>query len=287
MSGAAFWIYDSQQGLIQKAAHVSIFYLEPANVDFQPGTTPVGVKLVNQDFVGPLEGGVYTLACLPLVLLFGITLVYIVVSAIGFASQGVTRDATVTACLLDPPVTRKNSSIELTYIYAIQDRSFEDSEIIVNNYIDCDDAPVGSTIQIQYMPHEPTQTQVVDARLQPPIFDRYGVYCAILIALAGFGFYTFIGIRGMVSYRKARRKARRLRDAVLLDGSLTETTGITHGKSGSLFHVHVTYAFQSPLGVEMVGKQHYLRDDLNGKPLPAPGTPVKVLYTDDTCYLML
>ena len=271
---------------------MSIFYLDPANLRFQPGKTHITTRFVNQSGVRLFEGCVYTISCLPLLLFVMFMMVYAIVTALNFLSNGIITDATVEVCVFEPSRTigrgGSNANLNLTYRYSTASGMVKDSEMVVNNYINCDAAPVGSTIQIQYVPGAFPNSQVIDDRLMPPFLDRYAVYyCAFPIMLIFTGVYVFLGVRGIWSYFKARRLAKRLRDGVVLSGKLVEASGKTHGRGNSLYHVYVKYQFVTPAGVELSGKQRYRREDLNGKPLPESGTPVKILYVADDCYVML
>jgi hypothetical protein len=54
------------------------------------------------------------------------------------------------------------------------------------------------------------------------------------------------------------------------------------------FELEARFGFRSPqTGKWIEGKDSQTRKDLEGKPLPSPGTPVHVLYLDDKTCLML
>lgn len=71
----------------------------------------------------------------------------------------------------------------------------------------------------------------------------------------------------------------------LIDGRLIEANGKRAGRSG--YKVTYEYRFRSPLGVELTGKRGVIRNDMRKQPMPAPESPVKVLYIDDKKHRML
>jgi hypothetical protein len=71
-----------------------------------------------------------------------------------------------------------------------------------------------------------------------------------------------------------------------IEGEITRCSSF--GDSESDFKVEVGFGFRSPqTGTWIKGKDSKKRKDLWGKPLPAPGTPVHVLYLDDENYVVL
>jgi hypothetical protein len=54
------------------------------------------------------------------------------------------------------------------------------------------------------------------------------------------------------------------------------------------YYVRLTYRFQSPMSGKTIQQaQRLQRDDMDDESLPAPGTPVIVLYRDDKTYWVL
>ncbi|MFC2038015.1 DUF3592 domain-containing protein [Chloroflexota bacterium] len=80
--------------------------------------------------------------------------------------------------------------------------------------------------------------------------------------------------------RKLARRGQRLA------GEIIRCSG--YKDSGGDFTVTVRFGFHSPqTGTRIEGKDSQIRKDLKGKPLPAPGTAVHVLYLDDETYMVL
>jgi hypothetical protein len=81
------------------------------------------------------------------------------------------------------------------------------------------------------------------------------------------------------------------RDGYILPGEIVSAvasmSGINWGYSTTQFMVEIAYQFTSPNGDLFYATIKESRPDLNGKPLPLPGTPVYVLYfNDDESYLL-
>lgn len=71
----------------------------------------------------------------------------------------------------------------------------------------------------------------------------------------------------------------------VLDGELLECLG--HKRRVPGWWVTARYRFQTPKGDELFGENRYRRDDLKKQRLPAPGTPVAVLYLDEENFRLL
>jgi hypothetical protein len=81
------------------------------------------------------------------------------------------------------------------------------------------------------------------------------------------------------------------RDGYVLPGEIVSAVasmiGINWGYGTTQFMVEIAYQFSSPNGELFHATIKESRPDLNGKPLPLPGTPVYVLYfNDDESYLL-
>lgn len=92
-------------------------------------------------------------------------------------------------------------------------------------------------------------------------------------------------------YRHNQRITRRLAESgQIITGVIHHARGEVR-KSGSRgskqFHLIVEYAFTLPDGSSKIGTREQVRSDLQGHPLPAPDTPVYILYfTPDEFYLL-
>jgi hypothetical protein len=113
-----------------------------------------------------------------------------------------------------------------------------------------------------------------------------GLTCvSVLLVLPLTAFFTSRVIR------KVRTKRRLVRDGEVLAGDIVHCTGRTANTGGDdgsdYYQVTVAYRFRSPAGRELRGKDSAWREDLERAPLPAPGTPVLVVYLEDKTYQLL
>lgn len=100
--------------------------------------------------------------------------------------------------------------------------------------------------------------------------------------------WALIGFRGIVLFVLKFRQLHLLRrQGEIRDGEVIQCLGKKEGQSKHGLVVSVRYKFLSPQGIELAGKQVALRNDLIGKPLPEPGTPVTVLYANDHIHCIL
>lgn len=267
---------------------MNTFYLDRKNVDFQPGKSLLNFKLVHGDSLGIFEACLITVSALPIFLLILFSLISTVVMEIGFLRRGITTDAALEACAYEPSGTRGTRQFALSYSYVSSDGQLrQDEDRIVSSFADCDTIPVGSTIQIQYIDGALPDSRVIDSRFGRPFLETILLVCAAGFGVMVIGGLAFVGVRSLFRYVRALRWMKRLPQGNVLNGEIVECQGDFEGKHNTLFHVYVRYRFTSPQGVELSRKQGYLRDDLIGKPLPTPGTPVKVLYVSDSCHVML
>lgn len=109
-----------------------------------------------------------------------------------------------------------------------------------------------------------------------------------LLALTGFGL-VWDGL--VVSFawllvRKIRKRCRLARRGQRIAGEVLSCAS-DRDSDGDLL-LKVRFGFRSPQSGKWIeGKDSQTRKDLEGKPLPSPGTPVHVLYLDDKTYMML
>jgi hypothetical protein len=109
-----------------------------------------------------------------------------------------------------------------------------------------------------------------------------------LLALTGFCLvwdglvfsFSWIVLREILKRRRLARRGQRIVGEIVRCSDDRDSDGDLLLK--------VKFAFRSPYsGMWIEGKDSQTRKDLKGKLLPAPGTPVHVLYLDDKTYLML
>ena len=103
---------------------------------------------------------------------------------------------------------------------------------------------------------------------------------SFMASLVGFIFSALMITR----HKRAYLHRRLAREAYFLNGTLLAC--VARGGRSSL-EVEAQYEFVSPTGITLRGKERKERPDLSGKQLPAPGTPVYVLYFSDKEFYLL
>ncbi len=73
----------------------------------------------------------------------------------------------------------------------------------------------------------------------------------------------------------------------IIEGQLVKCSGRMTGGKGSYYKLTADYQFCTPDGRTVFGKQNASRNDLRRSTLPAPNTPVAVLYVDDQHHKLL
>ncbi len=101
-------------------------------------------------------------------------------------------------------------------------------------------------------------------------------------------------IGGVVLYCKKfnadSAKERLIREGQILKGTVLHSEGnlCSYGSEGVVgYQVTITYQFVSPAQNVVTNQWGRDRDELQNGPLPAPGTEIRVLYLDDSCYVLL
>jgi hypothetical protein len=162
----------------------------------------------------------------------------------------------------------------VAYRYVAGDRAYllEDA-VTKDTYHSLDD---GQAVLVRY-----ARRNATIATIEP---GRYGG----LLLLTGFclvwnGFV--FGISWLLA-REYLKRSRLARQGRLIAGEIAACTSHRDG-DGDLV-VDLDYRFRSPLTWSWTkGTGSQLRKDMERKPLPAPGTPVHVLYVDDETHMVL
>jgi hypothetical protein len=167
-------------------------------------------------------------------------------------------------------------------------------DTLFDSWRQCDQAPVGSRVRIEYRPENPDDNRVIRPDIQ--VFSLFGLTLLELLA-GGLAFLLWAmllrGIRDMARDRRTRGRANtqfaaQARAAQILSGEIMGITGETrYDQPGSPYEVSVDYRFTTPDGLVLRGSARAPRDDLRYAVLPAPGTPVRVVYMDDKTHTML
>jgi hypothetical protein len=163
------------------------------------------------------------------------------------------------------------TSYSVTYRFAVDDQVYVVEESVKYElYASADN---GESLLVRYAMQDPNI-----ASIKPVSFVRPLVLTAFCLVWCGlvFGLTLF-------SLRKLRRRRRLAREGGLTDGELVYCSG--YEDSDGDFHLKTQIRFRSPqTGVWLRETYSPLRNDLKGKPLPRPGTPIHVIYIDDNTF---
>ena len=91
----------------------------------------------------------------------------------------------------------------------------------------------------------------------------------------------------IVAQANGRINNRVNREGEFILGEIMACVGGVRGGRSRQFQVTTTYTFPTVGGVKLAGTSTQIRPELDGKPLPVPGTPVVVLYFSDTEHYLL
>jgi hypothetical protein len=142
----------------------------------------------------------------------------------------------------------------------------------------------GELISLEYLPDHPElSTRTTGDTL---IFNNLcGISFLLIFAAVMIRYF----IRDIRAFLRARPKYERLtKSSAIVSGtifSIMDSTKTGVGRTRN-HYVEVEYRF-SVYERNFYGTQTKLRNDLSNKPLPPPGTPVRILYADENTYIML
>ena len=185
--------------------------------------------------------------------------------------NGITKIATVTD---GHKTTGRTTTYYLTYSYDVdvngEKQTFTNEETVSADLYDS--TAIGAHVSIQYLPDDPATARLIDEPSNNTILVIVGI--AFIVGAAYMIFY-FV--------RQYRRDRRLERDGQIITGSIVKSsiTGV-----GNKRQVHIQYTFNSPLGVELKGKQSERRRDVELAAVP-PGTKVAIVYRDDKTFRIL
>jgi hypothetical protein len=133
---------------------------------------------------------------------------------------------------------------------------------------------VGDVVSILYDPNDPTLSRMADLNTSP-----------IALIVIG-GAIVFLGLMlGRAGFRNRKENELLAQEGKILYGAIATCSGI---RERSSYIINVSYSFISPeTGEKIRGRMFKTRNDLRGKPLPEPGTPVAILYRNDEHHEML
>lgn len=237
----------------------------------------------------PFALGIFSLIsfiCIPLMLLVFYFLITELILDLQFRTEGVATQISITSCHMQR--WGKNSHApRVSYIYTVNGVEYSDIKLIPRNNINCDNFPAETLLDGVFIKSNPSQSKIT-----APISNyEWG---GMVNAYFGLTMITFIFVLGSVympiaairSFIGTRRYNRLLKNGQRLQGEIVTIKGEKRGTEKK-FHVEVVYQVVTPEGKTLTGKQSKQRQHLTTDSLPAPGTPVWVLYADDHAHVML
>jgi hypothetical protein len=171
--------------------------------------------------------------------------------------------------------SKGNTTYYVTFQYGLDNQTY-----VVEQRVDraiYDRAEVGGVVDIVYVPDNPSLARVAGTLSNPDD--------AIMLVFAVFsnGILWLIALAIVKAYRKDRLLER---EGQLIGGEVISAKG-RYGSKGH-YNLTVEYRFRAPdTGEAILDKAKETRNDLRGETLPAPGTPVAVLYRDRKTYKVL
>lgn len=221
--------------------------------------------------------GCFMVFFIPFLVIGAIFLVYGVVSLFQWqqlSSEGVTTRGKFVDRRIDV-----DSDNDRTYYATFQ---FETNRqtYVVEQDVDSDvynRAELGAIVDVLYLPSDPNQARVAGTDAAPE-----GAFI-LLFALCWDGIVWLVFVATLKSLRKDRVLAR---SGQVTPGEVVSSSGRVGSKGA--YMVTLAYQFRAPETGEVISdKSTADRRDLRGQPLPAPGTPVAVAYSNRKTYKVL
>ncbi|MFN2292296.1 MAG: DUF3592 domain-containing protein [Anaerolineae bacterium] len=168
----------------------------------------------------------------------------------------------------------EGASYYVTYRFVADDRVHRIEESVTRGTFHSVDQ--GDSVTVRYALRNPSINTIEPGRIGG------------LLAITGFGlvwngivlFFTQTLVREVLRRRTLARKGKRIVGEVLL-------CSIRRDGDGDLV-LELGFGFRSPqTGAWIEASDSQLRKDLVGKPLPPTGTPVHVLHSNDSQYIVL
>jgi hypothetical protein len=244
------------------------FLLNPGNRAFVTGQSrrlaPASYGCVLLFFIPFLAAGLFFLA-------FGLNSLY-------QWQQLTTEGVTTRAKFIDRRISSdsdNDTTYHVTFQFGLDNRTY-----VVEQNVDSDiysRAETGVVVDVVYVPHNPTLAKIAGTEASPA--EAF----VLVFSLCWNGFVWLVVLSTISSRRKHRALER--------GGQLTRGEVVAcSGRSGSkgAYILTVEYRFSAPDSGEMLShKQTATRNDLRGQLLPAPGTPLAILYLDRETYQAL
>jgi hypothetical protein len=255
------------------------FVLNPDNRPLLDEGTPTSALASNRN--EEMIGGTYLILVIG-VLLSGIMAVLAVLDWMDWGAlrdAGVSTEATITGRRIDDSGDNTSYYVSYTYQHIPADgdpRTYQSEERV--NSVTYDSAEQGRRVAALYIPDDPERV-TIDVRLEPPWIQTVGMLFSV-------GLFIVVPLLIISHDRRRAQVAQRLRESSsMVRGEVVKCTG---NAADDDYYVRLTYRFQSPASGKTIQQaQRLQRDDMDDESLPAPGTPVIVLYRDDKTYWVL
>jgi hypothetical protein len=266
----------------------SKFTLYPDYKNFNPGISKLDFKSLSlvYNIFGCLGMMIPLLSCSFMFVMSCWISTFGVVQDQLFLLDGTMTTAQVTACRIEKGKNGSNPNVDYTYV--VNGQIYTDHHNSLANQKTCEEYPEGTSLQILYLSADPTNSRIIEPGTQKSQAETGFVYgVTVFMALFCLYFVVWSG-RSIWRYLRAKRIYQRLlTNSILLEGDITSIRGEERAKGSGLYIVMVRYQFESPHGKRLKGYSEALRNDLKGVALPLVGTPVTVLYADDSAHTVL
>jgi hypothetical protein len=192
-------------------------------------------------------------------------------------SAGVTTQASVVNRWVN---SGRNPSYNITYAFIVNGKRYEVSQTMSPALYQ----RVGETVDISYWPNDPNFARLVGA-FEVQDMARNSFLQVALSGLVAIGLVVF-SVVNFGAWCKLLANQRLLRnEGRLLYGEIITSHSEKDGKHG--YKITVRYGLLTPDGRYLTNKQARYPSSLRGRPQAIKGTPVAVMYVDDTHLEML
>jgi hypothetical protein len=252
---------------VQPAPSTDVFLLNPRNMAFVLGQTR---RLASAGY------GCVMLFFIPFLVVGAFFLVYGVKSVYEW-QQLTTEGVTTRAKFIDRSISTDSDGDDTYYVtfqFGLDNRTYGvEQSVDSSTYYG---AETGVIVDIVYVPANPQLARIAGMEAgEEEIF-------LVVFSLCWNGIVLLIFLSVVAGWRRVRRLSR---EGQIVRGELVSASG-RRGNKGNYF-VTVNYRFRTPGGEELSGKETATRNDLRGRELPAPGTPLSILYKDRKTHMAL
>lgn len=190
----------------------------------------------------------------------------------GTAAQAVVTDSRIESA---PSESGTSTDFRIFYRYSVKDRVYTSNQTVNELLFNQVGLSCGTPIDILYSRMSPEISNIAGYPSGSDLFRN--------LFLLGFTVLLNMGAYAAVSgkIQTARQDRRLAREGQFIQGQVV-TCKVEPSDAGSFMTLQ--YAFQSPQGTPITGEE--TREDSRDE-LPAPGTPVTVIFADDQCYRAL